>query len=206
MNYSISTHHADVFGRAAVVLTVLVSLAVGIAVGVAVRVSATPADIEHGTLDGTGGPLDFVVEGDGYFQVQDPSGDFLYTRAGNFRVNRNQQLVIGSGHGLLVEPSITFPVQTVAVIVTESGLVKVRTSDSPDLALVGQLQLGRFRNPDGLIPRGDGLYQESAASGLAQTGEPGRSGFGTIRHRTVEASYVIPAQEMMASVARNRRR
>ena len=51
---------------------------------------------EQGTIQNTGGLLDAAIQGEGFFIVKDQ--DLIqYTRAGNFQLNSNQQLVTLSG-------------------------------------------------------------------------------------------------------------
>lgn len=177
----------------------------GVEVGLGVRVSATQTDFEQGSFESTDNPLDFAIEGNGFFQVQDPNGDFLYTRAGNFGVNQDQQLVLGSAYnGLLIEPSITFPLETTDIVVTQDGQIQVRTQDSPNLQTLGQIQLAKFVNPDGLIKLGGNMYQETDASGPVQTGQPGQQGFGYVRQKTLEASNVKPVRELIDLITTQR--
>src|SRR3990172_6588370 len=140
--------------------------ATGTEVGLGVRVGSTQTNHEQGAFETTNNPLDFAIEGDGFFQVQDPNGDFLYTRSGNFGINANQQLVLGSANnGYVVEPSVTIPQEATDVVVTADGQVQIRTQDSPNLQTVATLQLAKFVNPDGLLKLGDNLFKESDASG-----------------------------------------
>jgi len=177
----------------------------GVEVGLGARVSATQTDFEQGAFESTDNPLDFAIEGNGFFQVQDPNGDFLYTRAGNFGVNADQQLVLGSAYnGLLIDPSITIPQEATDIVVTQDGQVQVRTQDSPNLQTIGQLQLAKFVNPDGLIKLGGNLYQETDASGTATTGQPGQQGFGYVRQKTLEASNVQPVKELIDLITTQR--
>jgi flagellar hook protein FlgE len=60
---------------------------------------------------------------------------------------------------------------------------------------VGQLALANFNNPPGLEKTGDSLYRFTVNSGLAQIGEPGTSGLGTLQSGAVEMSNVDLAQE-----------
>src|SRR4029079_4619545 len=63
--------------------------ATGIEVGLGTRVSSTQTNYGQGALQPTNNPLDFAIEGKGFFSVTNPQGGFLYTRAGNFNVNAN---------------------------------------------------------------------------------------------------------------------
>jgi flagellar basal-body rod protein FlgG len=50
-----------------------------------------------GAITQTGGDLDFAINGPGYFEVQTPDGP-QYTRAGNFRLDDQGQLVTSDGY------------------------------------------------------------------------------------------------------------
>lgn len=53
------------------------------------KIDFSPGHIEH-----SGNPLDVAINGEGFFQIQRPDGDFGYTRKGHFQLN---------GDGLLVD-------------------------------------------------------------------------------------------------------
>jgi flagellar basal-body rod protein FlgF len=55
-----------------------------------------------GPVTGTGNAFDLSIAGDGFFQVQTPDG-IRYTRAGNFRLDDQGQLVTANGHPVLGE-------------------------------------------------------------------------------------------------------
>jgi len=52
----------------------------------------------QGTLETTSNPLDLAIEGDGFFVVQQPNGPTYYTRAGQFRVNKDGYIVDPNGY------------------------------------------------------------------------------------------------------------
>ena len=65
-----------------------------------VGIGAAPITVsrifEQGTIQSTGGLLDAAIQGEGFFIVKD--GDLtLYTRAGNFQLNTNQEVVSING-------------------------------------------------------------------------------------------------------------
>ena len=62
---------------------------VGIQTGLGSKVQSTQADQTQGAFQQTNQPLDVAIQGNGYLQVTDPSGQILYTRAGNLSVNAN---------------------------------------------------------------------------------------------------------------------
>lgn len=51
----------------------------------------------QGSIQTTQGQFDAAVQGDGFFIVRDSSGNLLYTRAGNFKVDANGDLLTQSG-------------------------------------------------------------------------------------------------------------
>ena len=69
---------------------------------------------------------------------------------------------------------------------------------------LGQLQLAKFVNPDGLLKLGDNLYQKTDASGDETTGNPGQTGFGNIRQGFLEASNVEPVNELIDLITTQR--
>ena len=61
---------------------------------------ATIASIDtiatQGSMQNTGRPLDLMIEGNGYFIVNDGNKDY-YTRAGNFYLDKNGDIVNSDG-------------------------------------------------------------------------------------------------------------
>src|SRR6266550_8249306 len=85
---------------------------VGLSVGLGTRVQSTELNMTPGSLASTGQQLDLAIVGDGFFQIND-GNQFLYTRAGDFTVNANGQIVLGSAdQGRPLEPAITIPQDT----------------------------------------------------------------------------------------------
>lgn len=177
----------------------------GIEVGLGTRVSSMQSDFDQGAFQTTGNNLDFAIEGDGFFQVTNPNGGQLFTRAGNFGINAQGDLVLGSAStGWIVEPQINIPEEAIDVSVTADGNVQFRTVDSTALQNAGQLQLANFINPDGLLKLGDNLFQETDASGAATIGNPGDPGIGSIRQGFLEASNVEPVTELIDLITTQR--
>ena len=63
---------------------------------------ATADDFSPGPLVDTGNPLDVAIDGPGFFVVRAPAGE-RYTRAGNFSLNPEGQLVTQNGEPVLGE-------------------------------------------------------------------------------------------------------
>ena len=47
----------------------------------------------QGDRENTGNELDLAIDGDGFFQVEKPGGETLYTRDGSFKRNRDGNVV-----------------------------------------------------------------------------------------------------------------
>ena len=172
----------------------------GIAIGHGCRIQSVTIDFGQGPLKETARPLDVAIEGDGFFQVIDPStNDFLYTRAGNFSINANGLLVVGSSStGRVVQPRISIPIDTTGVVISAEGNVSIQQFGQQQFSQVGQLQLAKYMNPQGLLALGENLYQETLSSGKAIFGQPGLNGLGTLRQKALERSNVDLGEELAA--------
>lgn len=177
----------------------------GTDVGLGVRVASTQTYFDQGAFTTTDRPLDLTIEGEGFFQLQDPTGDVVYTRAGNFSVNADGLIVQGSAStGRPLQPPITIPQDATAVEVSVDGLVSVKQPGTTTLNEVGQIQLATFINPEGLLKLGDNLYAETASSSGPITGNPQTNGLGVIRKGMLEASNVEPVQELIDLITTQR--
>lgn len=174
----------------------------GIQVGLGVAVSGTQADFSTGTFDPTDKSLDLAIEGEGFFQVRSwYNGQEVtaYTRAGNFIRNANGDMVLGNSEGSILEPPVNIPedVATEAVQIGRDGQVMVRQPGSSELTQIGQIELARFVNPEGLISIGKNLFLESDASGTPLEGMPLEEGLGAIQRGMLESSNVDPVRELV---------
>src|SRR5512143_1589359 len=78
-------------------------------VGLGVALSNTQAIFKQGSATPTGNPLDVMIQGDGFFQVELPGGGIGYTRAGNFVRNADGELVLGNSFGYRLKDSPKIP-------------------------------------------------------------------------------------------------
>jgi flagellar basal-body rod protein FlgG len=174
----------------------------GIQIGAGVKAGAVYRVTEQGTPTQTGNDYDMAIDGQGYFQITLPSGEIAYTRAGNLQVNQEGQIVTDDGYAL--EPAITIPQDSVDVTISKSGLVQVTQDGQTAPTTVGQIELATFFNEAGLEAIGDNLLLETAASGAANVGTPGDSGFGQILHGYTESSNVDSVSEVSALIVAQR--
>lgn len=180
----------------------------GLYVGLGVKVSGTQVDFSQGPLINTGGELDIAIEGKGFFQVEvedDRAPDGIaYTRAGNFTLNEDGEIVLANDQGRRLEPNITIPDDAVGVSISTDGQVFVQIAGNANARRVGQIELARFINPAGLRQIGENLYAETEASGDPLTGDPTEDSFGALRQSFVEGSNVNPTRELIGLIRTQR--
>lgn len=174
----------------------------GVQIGAGVKTGSVYRITTQGAPSQTGGEYDVAINGRGFFQVLLPSGETAYSRAGNFSVNDQGQLVTADGY--TVQPTITIPADKVKVDISKSGQVQVTKAGAPAPTVVGQLELATFVNEAGLEAIGGNLLMESGASGAATVGTPGSTGVGQIMYGYTESSNVDAVTEISSLIVAQR--
>ena len=174
----------------------------GIQIGAGVRTAAIYRITTQGDLKSTGNPYDVAVQGPGYFRIQQADGTDAYTRSGNFALSPQGQLV--TQDGLVVQPGIAVPQNTISVTINGQGQVNATVAGNNTPQTVGQLELTRFPNEAGLNAIGSNLFLETPASGSPQAGVPGSIGYGTIQQGYLETSNVNSVDEITALITAQR--
>ncbi|AWN37622.1 flagellar basal-body rod protein FlgG [Methylobacterium radiodurans] len=173
----------------------------GAMLGLGVRAAAIRNLHRQGSLAQTGNQLDLAVNGRGYFQVNSPAGDLVYTRAGSFNINATGQIVTIDGN---IIPGIqTVPPDTTEIVVNQTGEVIAKRPLSV-VTTLGTFQLANFANESGLEPLGNGLFRETAASGAAVLDTPGTANYGKIQQGYLEGSNVDPVKEITSMITAQR--
>ncbi|HOQ88773.1 MAG TPA: flagellar basal-body rod protein FlgG [Candidatus Hydrogenedentes bacterium] len=175
----------------------------GIQIGHGVRPSAISKVFSPGAAIQTGNPLDLMIEGDGFFQIELPDGTTAYTRDGAFKRNQEGNIMTADGYSLT--PVINIPEDAELIIVSTDGNVSVRVPGDNAPQVVGTIQLTRFANPAGLDARlGRNLFLETPASGAPIEGQAGLDGFGTIAQGFLENSNVQVVDEIIQMIIAQR--
>jgi len=174
----------------------------GIQLGLGVKPAAVYRIGEQGSIQMTDNSFDLAVNGKGLFQVELPSGETGYTRAGSFQLSADGDLVTPDGY--LVQPGVTVPEDAVGVTVNANGEVWVDFDGQVQPQLVGQIELARFANEAGLEALGDNLFAETVASGQPAVGVPGSVGYGSVLQGAIESSNVDVVKEVTNMVAAQR--
>jgi len=179
----------------------------GINVGLGVRIANTDASFEQGPALKTDNPTDLMIDGQGFFAVdilQDEGDGIGYTRAGNFFVNRDGELVLGNSDGPRLEPPVTIPTDATAVEVASDGRIFAMIPGNAEPQEVGQIELSSFVNPKGLRPIGENLYVRTDAAGDPVQTTPGEDGVGTLKQGFLEGSNVDPVKELVELIKSQR--
>jgi flagellar basal-body rod protein FlgG len=174
----------------------------GIELGAGVKAGSVYRITTQGSPNQTGNTFDLAISGQGYFQILLPSGELAYTRAGNFSVNAQGQVVTADGY--LVQPAITIPQGSTNVTISTSGQVQATAPGASTSTVIGQLQLATFYNEGGLAADGNNLYSETAASGPPNLATPASAGVGTVLQGYTESSNVDPVTEISALIVAQR--
>ncbi|RYF16708.1 MAG: flagellar basal-body rod protein FlgG [Comamonadaceae bacterium] len=165
------------------------------AAGVGVRIAAAARVFEGGEIKKTDAPLDIAIVGDGFFELAMPDGSRAYARGGTLKVNADGLLAHQGGSAL--KPGIAIPEDAEALLVSASGRVRARLPGQAAEVDIGQLDVVRFSNPQGLVSQGANMYRASDASGDPIGGRAGEDGIGTLAQGFLEGSNVKLLEEMV---------
>ena len=169
-------------------------------IGSGVQFAATAKVFTPGELENTGRNEDLAILGEGFFEVTLPGGETRYTRDGAFFKNADGELVTASGYA--IEPAITIPQNASEFDIGPDGTVTA-TIDGVSTSL-GQIQLVKFPNAEGLSAEGGNLYSETESSGAPVTGVAGEEGFGTMQSGFLEKSNVQMVSELVNLITAQR--
>ncbi len=148
-------------------------------------------DYEQGALEETGQPLDFAIEGDGFFALETADGERVYTRNGNFSLDNEGYLWL-SGFGRVMNPQgetirlVTDHVETddIGGIFTENG------------GFLGRVGVFRFED-NGALEKNDYGFFVSQNQGEAVTDV-------RVHNRYVERANTDLVQQMTGMITAER--
>ena len=146
-------------------------------------------DFSRGMIQQTGNVLDLMVESDGFFAVQGKEGT-VYTRKGDFTINRDGILVTQTGESVLNDSGMPITVKGKHISIGRDGAVKVDDSE------VGKLRVVSFADP-GTLRRGENGYYSS-------TVEPRKTDNPEVVQGSLELSNVNVIREMIDMIDINR--
>lgn len=123
-------------------------------------------DLSQGVMKPTGGALDLAIQGPGFFQIEDPAGEPLLTRAGAFTANEAGEITAPDGRRLLDigGAPVVVPPGARDLAVGRDGTVSADGAPIAQLALVvPEDPLTLSRRPDGRFAAGNVVPAEGAA-------------------------------------------
>ena len=185
---------------------------VGIQMGHGVRAAANYKDFSQGSLDINNNPLDFSIEGDGFFVVRDVDGEMLYTKQGSFKValvNNGLRLVTSDGYAVMTDDNQTIDFDgnflAANLSVDSLGTLVYLESDETVTDLGYKVGLAQFKNPAGLDSIGGTYYKPTAASGDPEFEDNGASmSPSKLTQGAVESSNVQIVDEMVKMIVAQR--
>jgi flagellar basal-body rod protein FlgF len=164
--------------------------------GYSIPTAQSHTNFQPGELHASSNPMDFALEGPGYFSIQLPNGQSAYTRGGEFELNAKGQLVTNQGYPVLgnAGPLQFNPNSSEAVTISANG--DVSQGDKP----VGKLKLAEFSNPQYLTMIGAADFRSDTpdVEPTAAISTKVRQGFleGANSSPTTEMSGLVTAMRM----------
>ncbi len=148
-------------------------------------------NFQHGELRAPGNPMDFALEGPGFFALKTPTGQTGYTRNGEFQLNASGQLVDKQGDQVLGDggPLQLQPDNPGTLTVSAAG--DVAQGDS----VIGKLKTYEFKHPDQLTMTGSGIF---TASGPGAGLNPASTT--KVRQGYLEAANASPTTQMASLI------
>lgn len=179
------------------------TVASGLQVGLGVRPGSAEIIQTQGEIETTGNPLDIAIQGAGFFQIELPSGQVGYTRAGSFHLDAQGNMVTPDGNPL--QPTITVPANATNVSIGSDGTVTATIPGQAQASNLGSIQIATFPNPGGLNSVGKNIYLPTTASGDAIVGNPGGAdGLGTLQQNSLEQSNVSVVEQFVEMIVAQR--
>lgn len=123
----------------------------------------------QGGLTTTGNPLDFAIEGDGFFMIETPSGERL-TRAGSFSLSAEGDLITPDGFRVLDAGGgpIFIPPDAPDIGVSADGTISANGRLLGQLGLFNPLDRNDLIREDGVMFRAEGGTEPAFDSRIVQ--------------------------------------
>jgi len=159
--------------------------------GLGSQISPEYIDFQQGALQDTGNPLDFALQGNGFFSVKTPDGN-RYTRDGRFLRDAENTLVTVEGYQVLDDAGQPIELPDGEVSVAADGAISVNGT------AVAALGIGVFTDPETELQHTEGnLFTGPTASTSEEVPQ--------VVQGYLEASNANPSQLMtqLVEVARS---
>lgn len=181
-------------------------------IGHGAKINKTDTNVTVGPLELTNSYLDFAITGEGYFALENASGDITYTRAGNFIMSLDEGgtywLAAANGDRVLdaegehIEIEFEQIEQRTVASVDEDGTIHynpVTYVDGAPVVDMDQIGVYTFSNPYGLSNLGNNRYAQTDVPGEATALEQP-----SLREGYLEGSGVEVSVEMVKVIESSR--
>lgn len=166
------------------------------------QILSTRAIFSEGELRQTRNATDLAIEGSGFFELESVAGEKVYTRAGQFRIDGEGNLV--NVNGMRLAQGLQVPPDAVDLRISPNGEVTARLGNDVERTVLGALELAMFPSADGLVAIGQNTFTSTEESGVASFGKPGEPGFGLLQQGYLEMANVDLVDEMTSLVMAQR--
>lgn len=149
--------------------------------GSGVKLDGLSLNLQQGNMVFTGEQLDFAIDGDGFFAVQNGAGETLYTRSGNFTLSTEQegQYLVTAGGDYVLD--------------ADGNRIVVEDAGQPTPGIF------TCDNPYALYSAGDNLF-----AATPQSGQPYATGEAKLMPGYLEGSTTDMVSEMSALIQTQR--
>ncbi len=143
---------------------------VNLQVGHGTSVVSTVKDFSSGSLENTNNPLDFLIDGEGFFMALAPNGDMVYTRDGSFKMSVTEQgsmLTTSSGYPVLDDTGmeIYLNMEIKDLNVSTFGELSYTDENNTIIPLGQKIGIVKFQNMYALESIGENFYTSNASTG-----------------------------------------
>ncbi len=157
----------------------------------------TYIDFSQGAIRHTGNPLDAAIRNaNDFFIVNTPNGR-QYTRAGNFAISQNGDLVTQDGLQVLGDGG-AIQIPGPGAVINQDGSLQIQVPGQAQAITVGRLQVARFLDTKGLEPVGGARFKLKDGGAQPATVEA------FLEPRSVEMSNVSAVTGMIDLIQTNR--
>lgn len=191
-------------------------------VGLGAKIGAVDQIMSQGSAENTGKWSDMMIQGDGFFAL-DNGGQTVFTRAGNFSLDSQGNLVDAATGAYVMGKMPAGSTATVTSTIGGQSLTNINVTPNTYSSIsvdqygnitgvnsagavqpIGQVYLATFPNDAGLTNTGNNYYVSSNNSGISTTQQPGSGSAGTVVSGALEMSNVDLGQEMTNMIVAQR--
>jgi flagellar hook protein FlgE len=171
-------------------------------IGSGMASSGSTLDFSQGAFS-SGGNLDLAISGNGFFIISADGTNPLYTKAGRFQYNNGSIETLNGEqlYGFYGDSSALIPIT--GLNISDTSNLKF---DADGKLMNGsddtgwRIALTSFSNPGGLIQASGTTFQESIASGSAQTPVRAGGAFGSLTAQSFEGSNTVYVTESLKAL------